>query len=645
MVLKKGIAVLIAVLLLSASAVYAKAAAIGDLDKTSGYARAYVEDLAEKGILTGDESGNINPQRTITRGEAAALLVRTLGSLGIRAGSLPAAATFKDVPMGSWAFPYVETAYMAGLVKGVSQDEFDLNAPCTREQMAALFVRAFDASGQFEDLSVTIRDVSELSDGAEISAWAKDSVLLALKSGLMKGTPNNTFSPLASAPKEQAAAVIDRFLGKVIQSPAKASVPISTDTGGPAVVFNGDVMALSHAPLVENGAVLLPADFFYRYFGPAESGAAVTDSGTTCLALRWGYNHLSSGYGNFYNTLWFKAGEKTAYKSGFVQQSPFEDPEAYAANALPLQTAPVVNNGVLYLPLEDICAITETPYDNDPAANTVTVTTDALAEYPQLRAALYDDANVNLSRVPREVVANGTFTQSISGGDPQPDAQINLVYSLDKQANGVASQTDLECALQQGGAARNLIYKRISAPLLSVDAVTDTMPSVTVTSINDPIPADWLNSQRQYLSDVSALTGLDPIGTGKKVGSGTVSQKLVSNYNNLPIERLGMVSLNGQQAAEYAIRLDGDDIMQVYGRTTADSNLFSAAFSKGYTYEIDLYVVGNTLVRQEYHFSGQNQESSASLAKVTMDLTVDYQNLGKIPSITLPNGIVVQPGA
>lgn len=115
------------------------AAAIKDLDKSSSYAKQAISELSGLGIVKGDNYGNFNPQDNITRAQMAAMLVRVLG---LDTENTPATAAFKDVPKNHRAFPYVEAAYKAGIVAGISKDTFGVNETNTREQMAAMFARS-----------------------------------------------------------------------------------------------------------------------------------------------------------------------------------------------------------------------------------------------------------------------------------------------------------------------------------------------------------------------------------------------------------------------------------------------------------------------------------------------------------------------
>lgn len=265
--------------------------------------------------------------------------------------------------------------------------------------------------------------------------------------------------------------------------------------------------------------MLVSEDFFDKYFSNSQTGDQ--EDGIVCLELAWGYNDL----GYLQNYLWFKAGEVTAYKSSMWNLNPFENIEAFQDRAIALKTMPVLRNGVLYLPLEDICNVVKASYEYNPAENIVFVQTDEKAAYPNLQYALHKNLNQPYWG---DAVVSGSLYQTIIGGDAQPNEQIRIGYSLFRRNNGLASQTNLGYNIQKGDAAAEVLtYKKISAPSLGITDVADSKEGT------------WLITNRDYLYKISKLTGLNPLVKEKGVYNVQVNQKLISNCNHLPITRVG----------------------------------------------------------------------------------------------------------
>jgi len=102
-----------------------------------------VQKMGGLGIVNGVGGGNFAPDRTITRQEAAALLVRLAYAIG---QPLPAsAATFADnASISSWAVNSAGQVQAAGIMDGVGNNNFAPNGTYTREQSIASMLRLFD---------------------------------------------------------------------------------------------------------------------------------------------------------------------------------------------------------------------------------------------------------------------------------------------------------------------------------------------------------------------------------------------------------------------------------------------------------------------------------------------------------------------
>ncbi|SMB82945.1 S-layer homology domain-containing protein [Desulfonispora thiosulfatigenes DSM 11270] len=117
---------------------------------------------------------------------------------------------YKDVKPGDWHYTAVMTAREKGLVVGVSPDEFASQKPISREEMAAILVRALKLDTSFDNDNT---EASIIKDNLQISDWAKDSVLTVFKEKIIVGD-NGYFSPKKPTTREMAAAIAVRLYEK-----------------------------------------------------------------------------------------------------------------------------------------------------------------------------------------------------------------------------------------------------------------------------------------------------------------------------------------------------------------------------------------------------------------------------------------------
>ncbi|QOR66008.1 S-layer homology domain-containing protein [Cytobacillus suaedae] len=174
-------------------------------DIEGSYAKDAIQELVEKGILSGSENGQFDPTGKINRQDFAIILAK---SIQLDTTTVPAQATFSDVPPNHYSYAYVEAAVKAALIDGIGEDKFGLDTHVTRENMATLFVKALgvDSTGYGDKLT--------FADKGQISSWAKDAVAYAVEAGLMKGDDNNLFNPHQLAERQQVALVALNFIVK-----------------------------------------------------------------------------------------------------------------------------------------------------------------------------------------------------------------------------------------------------------------------------------------------------------------------------------------------------------------------------------------------------------------------------------------------
>lgn len=159
------------------------------------WAEKNIEKLAGTGIVNGYIDGSFKPDRTISRAEFTAMLVRALGLTS------DGSNTFDDMA-DHWAKQAVSAAYSNGIIQGYDQRTFAPDDFITREQMAVMVVNALR-------INQTITNRS-FADQDKISTWAHDAVMIATAYGIITGYPNNMLKPKSQATRAEAITVILR---------------------------------------------------------------------------------------------------------------------------------------------------------------------------------------------------------------------------------------------------------------------------------------------------------------------------------------------------------------------------------------------------------------------------------------------------
>ncbi len=183
---------------------------------------AWCEDAVtyctENGLMRGVSKDTFSPYTPIDRAMFVTVLYRLSGEPATDAKS-----PFDDVADGSYCCTAVAWAAKLGVALGYADGSFRPHESINREQMACMLARYM----LLIDAPFIYGPEAELaySDSKLISDYAKDSVNLIRKTGLMLGFANSEFRPQATASRAEAATLFSRFLTLLeIELPATLTV-------------------------------------------------------------------------------------------------------------------------------------------------------------------------------------------------------------------------------------------------------------------------------------------------------------------------------------------------------------------------------------------------------------------------------------
>lgn len=181
------------------------------LDVENHWAKDAINDMGSRMIVKGVREGVYQPNRSITRGEFATIVVNALGlAPGLKESG------FQDVRDVDWFHGYVGAAVEYGLITGYTTERFGPLDTITRQQAMAIIARAMNLTGMAASLTDhEIKGfISEYEDGHRVSNYANESVAVCLKSGVITGTSQNILSPNAPVTRGEVAMMIQRLMQK-----------------------------------------------------------------------------------------------------------------------------------------------------------------------------------------------------------------------------------------------------------------------------------------------------------------------------------------------------------------------------------------------------------------------------------------------
>lgn len=177
---------------------------------------------AERGVLQGDASGDLNPTAFMTRAELAVMLDR------IMLYQTAAENTFADVEEGAWYTDAILKANAAGILRGSGAYARPLDT-ITRQEAMVLMARAMNLSGD-PDAAASFRDADQ------IAPWARDSVGAMVSSGYVRGD-RGAIMPSANITRAEAAVMMDNIFGTVCAQPGIYTEDVDTSV----VISTGQV--------------------------------------------------------------------------------------------------------------------------------------------------------------------------------------------------------------------------------------------------------------------------------------------------------------------------------------------------------------------------------------------------------------------
>jgi hypothetical protein len=178
-------------------------------DMAKHWAKDAVNDMGARMIIEGTGNGQFSPDRTITRAEFAAIVVRALG-LKPESG----AATFSDVKASDWYSSAVGAAYGYQLISGLEDGTFRPTDKVTREQAMVILSNAMKLTGLKAKLSAQPAEATlgRFEDAQGISAWARSGVADVVQAGLASGRSAVKLAPKDYMTRAEVATLIQRLL-------------------------------------------------------------------------------------------------------------------------------------------------------------------------------------------------------------------------------------------------------------------------------------------------------------------------------------------------------------------------------------------------------------------------------------------------
>ena len=172
--LKRALSLALASVMLLGMMVVGSGASYADV--TSEQNVEAIEVLQAIGVMVGDDNGNFNPDKNVTRNEMAVVMANLMD---YRVATYAGTSPFTDVP--SWAEPYVAACYTNGITSGTSATTYGGSNTVTAGQAALMLMKAL---GYFQYASDFGSD------------WLLATTKIGTQIGLFKGVDAGVREPM-----------------------------------------------------------------------------------------------------------------------------------------------------------------------------------------------------------------------------------------------------------------------------------------------------------------------------------------------------------------------------------------------------------------------------------------------------------------
>ena len=159
------------------------------------WAKASIDALVAKGVLSGYPDSTFRPANSITRAEFVKMITAAFGIEG--SASLP----FADTPADAWYAKSLSAAYASGIISGVGDNSFMPDSFITRQDATLIIYRIIKDN-------LTSEGSLGFDDSDLIASYAREAVAAMSSVGIVNGTGDGKFAPNANIDRQSASVLI-----------------------------------------------------------------------------------------------------------------------------------------------------------------------------------------------------------------------------------------------------------------------------------------------------------------------------------------------------------------------------------------------------------------------------------------------------
>jgi hypothetical protein len=184
---------------------------IADISHLSEEVQGMVQFMVSKGFF-GLNNGAFEPSGVLTRYEFSSAIVRMFFAVDHNLST-----SFVDVPVNSPFYSFIASGEHEGLVSGIGNNLFAGERNMTRQEAVSVAARTLINRRGFSEPANAESILSLFGDNQDVSDWARGTVALAAREGLVGMSGN--FAPLRDISRTEAAIIMYRLFMLLHETP------------------------------------------------------------------------------------------------------------------------------------------------------------------------------------------------------------------------------------------------------------------------------------------------------------------------------------------------------------------------------------------------------------------------------------------
>lgn len=166
-------------------------------DYENHWAKSYIENLLDEGVVSGYEDGSIKPDNNVTRAEFVTL-TNKLFKYNVKADS-----NFVDINNNAWYSDQFLVAKQANYLTGDNRGYANPESAITRAEVCVIVSKV---------LNLETTNYTNFTDDNLIPTWSKGYIGALSKAGLIKGYPDGSFGAAKNITRAEAFVIINNIL-------------------------------------------------------------------------------------------------------------------------------------------------------------------------------------------------------------------------------------------------------------------------------------------------------------------------------------------------------------------------------------------------------------------------------------------------